>query len=224
MISQGSQQGRQIEGVSQQVMFPTTPAWTKVFERVPGATIEGEGGPENSTVRFRVTIEPENGQPFRYTQRVETDDNGEFTATVPYATQGYDEWGPEEGYTNVSARANGSYSITSGFQVNESGYRIRYVGSVNVTEGQVIGEDTSPATVTLSEQVIPPLEAEPGEGENGEDGSSGDGGSGSDGSGSDGGDGDGSTDGGDSGGNETSSVGSPSPPSGAALPLLRARL
>jgi len=226
MIRQGTDTATRIERISEQIMFPTTPAWTKVFERVPGATIEGTGGPPNSTVTLRVPIEPENGRSFNYRQRVETDENGEFTATVPYATEGYDEWGPEEGYTNVSARANGSYSVQTGFQMNESGYRIRYAGSVNVTEAQVIGEDTSPAEVELGEQVIPPIQAQPGDGEDSEGGDSGDGGSGDDSqdsSGGEGQDGSGGEDDGGSTGDGSNSVGTSLRPSEAALPPPRAR-
>jgi len=221
-MSQRTQLGRQIQAVGEQLLFPNTPAWTKVFERVPGATIEGEGGPPNTEVTISVPIEPENGDPFQYTQTVETDSDGEFTATVPYATEGYDNWGPENGYTNVSARANGSYRLQTGFRQNESGYRIGYFASANVSEAQVIGEDESAVQVTLSEQVIPPLNAEPGDGEegNGEE-SSGDESSGEESgqqSGDDGGSGDGSD-----GQNGTGYVAPPDSQGWAALPTERVR-
>ena len=221
-MSQRTQLGRQIQAVGEQLLFPNTPAWTKVFERVPGATIEGEGGPPNTEVTISVPIEPENGDPFQYTQTVETDSDGEFTATVPYATEGYDNWGPENGYTNVSARANGSYRLQTGFRQNESGYRIGYFASANVTEAQVIGEDESAVQVTLSEQVIPPLNAEPGDGEegNGQE-SSGDESSGEESgqqSGDDGGSGDGSD-----GQNGTGYVAPPDSQGWAALPTERVR-
>ena len=221
-MSQRTQLGRQIQAVGEQLLFPNTPAWTKVFERVPGATIEGEGGPPNTEVTISVPIEPENGDPFQYTQTVETDSDGEFTATVPYATEGYDNWGPENGYTNVSARANGSYRLQTGFRQNESGYQVGYFASANVTEAQVIGEDESTVQVTLSEQVIPPLNAEPGDGEegNGQE-SSGDESSGEESgqqSGDDGGSGDGSD-----GQNGTGYVTPPDSQGWAALPTERVR-
>ena len=228
-LRQQSELANRVQAIGESVLYPTTPAWTKVFERVPGATIEGEGAPANSEVTIRVPIEPENGQEFQYTQTVETDDNGEFTATVPYATEGYDEWGPEEGYTNVSARANGTYRIQA-LETNESGYRFNYVASFDVSESKVIGEDPSPVEVTLQEQVIPPIQAEPGnsDGENGEGGegeTSGDDG-GDSGSSSESGTGeesetDDSGDGG--GGSESSSIGTPDETGGVAMPPLRMR-
>jgi len=209
-MREGTDLGNRIQLIGESVLFPTTPAWTKVFERVPGGTIQGEGGPANSDVRISVPIQPESGQEFQYTQTVETDENGEFTATVPYATEGYDNWGPENGYTNVSARANGSYTIQA-LETNESGYRFSYGATANVTEAQVIGEDSSPVEVTLQERVIPPLTAEPGEG-NGENG----------GEGQNGGD-EGSSSDGTSDGNESSSIGAPDRTSSVAIPPLRVR-
>jgi len=172
-----NQMANRILGAGERFLFPNTPAWTKVFERVEGATIEGEGGPENSSVTLQVPMVPENGEQFTYTQSVDTDENGEFTATVPYATEGYDNWGPEEGYTNVSVRANGSYSIRSGFSQGENGTLISYTGSANVTEAQVIGEDDSPVQVSLerNEQTLGTSSegGEDGDSESGGDGEAG---------------------------------------------------
>jgi dolichyl-diphosphooligosaccharide--protein glycosyltransferase len=138
----------------------------KVFERVPGATIEGEG-PENATVQAGVRMRvPASNTSFIYSQRVQTGPDGEFTMTVPYSTTGYDEYTTEEGYTNPEVRAVGPYSFRTGISTNESGYAYRFGGSTNVTEGQVIGEDDSPATVTLERQVL----AGPPEPENGTNG------------------------------------------------------
>jgi len=139
---------------------PTAPNWVKVFERVPGGTIEGEG-PTNVTVEASVQMEvPASNSTFTYTQQARTDEDGEFTMTVPYSTTGYDEYGPEEGYTNPEVRAVSPYRITQvtdspiGIIRNESGYAYRVAGTTNVTEGQVIGEDDSAATVTLERQVF----------------------------------------------------------------------
>ena len=131
-------------------LYDTTPSFTKTFERVPGATIEGSL-PENADVTagdevsISVPIDPPNGEAFDYSQTVELDGSLEFEATVPYSTVGYDEWGPDEGYTNVSARATGPYEI----QVDPEGSESRFEGEVDVTEAQVIGEDDQPAEAEL---------------------------------------------------------------------------
>lgn len=134
-------------------LFRTSPSWTKTFERVPGATIEGTG-PPNTTVTARLTLDPENGNAFRYRQRTTTDDSGAFEMTVPYASTGYDEWGLAEGYTNASVRpANESrgYTIATGTAVAD-GNVTQHVGTVHVTEGQVLGENPDPSRVTLEER------------------------------------------------------------------------
>jgi len=187
-------------------LYRTTPSFTKTFERVPGATIEGSL-PDNATggsalnltagdqVSLSVPIEPENGQEFSYSQTVTLDENLEFTTTVPYSTTGYDEWGPEEGYTNVSTRANGSYTVRTGrgFDANTSEL-VSYSAQFNVTEGQVIGEEDPTVEVELEEQRTEfniggggNSGGDGGDSSNGGDG--GDGGDGSDGSSSDSGDG-----------------------------------
>jgi len=206
-MQQNPQLQNRILGVGERVLYPNTPAWTKVFERVPGATIEGTNGPPNSVVRLRVTIEPENGRSFDYRQRVETDEDGTFSTTVPYATEGYENWGPEDGYTNASIRANGSYLLQTGFSTNAENETVRYVGTANVTEAQVIGEDPSPVEVELSEQVL-----QIGSGNGGEGGEDGESGSGDSDSGS------------DSGSDETESVGPADRPDVNVPPTLRARL
>lgn len=141
-------------------LFDGTPAFTKTFERVPGATLQGETH-ENITanvspgdeVDIAVNIDQPNGESFVYAQHAELDENLEFEVTVPYSTMGYDEWGVEEGYTNVSARSIGGYEIRVGdtsFDQNRG--VLEYKGdSVNVTEAQVIGEDPEPVEVVLDE-------------------------------------------------------------------------
>jgi len=150
-------------------MFDNTPSWTKTFERVEGATIEGTG-PENATISLSAQMNPENGAEFEYTQQVQTGENGEFTTTVPYSTTGYEEWGVDEGYTNVSVRATGPYTLRTGITQNEDGNLAVYSGEVNVTEGQVIGENSSAATVDLEEQVLqqPENQSEDGSSEDGD--------------------------------------------------------
>jgi len=122
--------------------------WVKSFERVPGATIEGEG-PANATVTAGVRMEvPSTNSTFVYRQQAQTGEDGTFTMTVPYSTTGYDEWAQKQGYTNVSVRAVGPYRMRTDVQSNET-HSFRYGGTVNVTEAQVIGEDSSPAEITL---------------------------------------------------------------------------
>jgi len=134
----------------------TSPAWVKTFERVPGATVEGSGAPPNTnlTARVRMRTTSNNGT-FVYRQHARSDENGEFTMTLPYSTTGYENWGTEEGYTNVSVRADGPYEISTPSDVErENGTVVsrRYNATVHVPEGAVIGEDTEPVAVTLEEQ------------------------------------------------------------------------
>jgi oligosaccharyl transferase (archaeosortase A-associated) len=166
-LSQGQIQQRVLN-----FLFQRTPAWAKVFERVPGATIEGTG-PPNATVRVSVPMQPGNGGLFQYTQQVETGPDGEFSTTVPYSTTGYDNWGPDQGYTNVSVRAAGPYQLQTGASFNESGYLVRSAGTVNVSEAAVIGEDPASITVELEADVLGTPQGESGDsgGENATDGS-----------------------------------------------------
>jgi dolichyl-diphosphooligosaccharide--protein glycosyltransferase len=136
-------------------MLPTSPSWVKLFERVPGATVEGTG-PANTTVTASVRMQvPTTGETFTYTQRAETDGNGEFTMVLPYSTTGYDEWGPENGYTNVSVRAAGPYEFATPEEATDEGF-VKYNATADVSEAKVIGEDEEPVTVELTESVYVP--------------------------------------------------------------------
>ncbi|WP_135363182.1 oligosaccharyl transferase, archaeosortase A system-associated [Halosimplex halophilum] len=163
---------------------PASTNWVKAFERVPGGTIEGEG-PANATVNAAVQMEvPSTNSTFVYRQQAETGQDGSFTMTVPYSTTGYDEWGTEEGYTDPSVTANSSYRLSTGTTSNGT-YAFRYGATVDVTEGQVIGENESASTVTLEKGQAQPLPtAQPdngtsgdgtGDGTAGDDGATGDG-------------------------------------------------
>jgi len=133
-----------------ELMSANNPAWTKIFERVPGATVEGTG-PANATIEARVQMRNhQTNETFVYRQRTQTDENGNFEMVVPYSTTGYDEWGTEAGYTNVSVRAETQYQFTAA-----SGSGVPQVGTTDVTEGQVIGENETAATVDL-EPIIDP--------------------------------------------------------------------
>ncbi|PSP85430.1 oligosaccharyl transferase, archaeosortase A system-associated [Halobacteriales archaeon QS_1_68_17] len=138
-----------------QTLLPTkSPAWVKIFERVPGGTIRGQG-PPNTNVSAQVQMySPETNSTFTYRQRVRTDDEGNFEMTVPYSTTGYEKWGTSKGYTNVSVRARSSYVFSTGVQQGPDGNLSVWRGRANVTEGQVIGENETATTVTLQEQVI----------------------------------------------------------------------
>ncbi|MFA9516095.1 oligosaccharyl transferase, archaeosortase A system-associated [Halopenitus sp. H-Gu1] len=132
-----------------------TPAdWVKTFEKVPGATIEGEGAEPGQEVQATVEMTyPDSNETFTYTQYDTADENGEYSFRVPYSTTGYDEYGPENGYTNTSIRATGPYSVQTGITTTNGS--ITYgVGQVEVTEGQVVGENDSVSTVELEEQTL----------------------------------------------------------------------
>ncbi|MFW5937495.1 MAG: oligosaccharyl transferase, archaeosortase A system-associated, partial [Halanaeroarchaeum sp.] len=126
----------------------------KLFERVPGATVEGQG-PADTEVTAQVEMEvPSRNTTFNYTQYAQTDEDGTFEMTLPYSTTGYDEYGVEEGYTNVSVRATGPYEFSTAPSADENLTVTMHSASANVTEGQVVGEDDAPVTVELEEQVI----------------------------------------------------------------------
>ncbi|MFW6435292.1 MAG: oligosaccharyl transferase, archaeosortase A system-associated, partial [Halovenus sp.] len=140
--------------ILQSALQERNPQWTKVFERVPGGTIEGEG-PANTTVQANVEMKmPNTDRTFNYTQMAETNADGEFDMTVPYSSTGADEWGTEDGYTNTSVRAEGPYEVSTAptqQRTNETVQTTLYNGSVHVTEGQVIGENESASAVELTE-------------------------------------------------------------------------
>ena len=135
------------------------PAWTKTFERVEGATIQGSGAPANTTVTASVDLQiPTVNQSsvfstFTYHQRVQTDANGEFEMTVPYSTTGYDDYGPSNGYTNVSVRATGPYRLSTPTQFGNESATL-YNASVDVDESLVVGDGESSLDVTMEQQTI----------------------------------------------------------------------
>jgi dolichyl-diphosphooligosaccharide--protein glycosyltransferase len=120
--------------------------WVKTFERVPGATLRGRA-PPNVTITAIVQLDPHAGSPFNYTQRARAGASGEFSMTLPYSTTGYDDWGPSEGYTNVSVRATGPYTLTA--TRNGTGRPVDSA-TVHVPEGAVVGAEPTPITVTLA--------------------------------------------------------------------------
>lgn len=128
----------------------------KTFERVEGATIEGSGAPANTELEARVElINPITQRSFEYVQFVETDSDGTFELTVPYSTTGYDEYGTEAGYTDVAIQAAGPYTIMSNPEIDDETLETTaWIDQVNVTEGQVLGEDDTPVVAELHEEVL----------------------------------------------------------------------
>lgn len=131
-------------------LFHTPPLYTKTFERVPGATIEGTG-PPNAIVTAAVRLKITNvNRTFFYHQQAVTGRNGTFNMTLPYSTEGYGNWGPSEGYTNVSVRATSPYRIGTTPIENDNGQEKRFTTTTHVSEAHVIGENESNISVQLS--------------------------------------------------------------------------
>ena len=150
--------------------------FVKTFERVPGATIEGSGAEPGEEVEATVELRKPSGETFEYTQYAEADADGNFAFTVPYSTTGYDEFGPENGYTNTSVRATGAYDVTTAETTSDDLYTTQRAGQVDVTEAQVVGADDSAATVELEQEIVDCPSGDPecpvdGSGSDGGDGS-----------------------------------------------------
>ncbi|MFB6168814.1 MAG: oligosaccharyl transferase, archaeosortase A system-associated [Haloferacaceae archaeon] len=136
------------------VLDANPPSYVKTFERVPGATVQGSGAVPGANVTAEVPIRiPETNTTFTYTQRVQANDQGEFTMTLPYATTGYGE--ANEGYTTTSLRAEGPYNFTAGTRINDSGYVITYQTQADVPEPAVVGASDRPVEVELTRRAEP---------------------------------------------------------------------
>ncbi|WEL17932.1 Dolichyl-phosphooligosaccharide-protein glycotransferase [Halorhabdus sp. SVX81] len=165
LLAQRNAQNQQVQyqtGVGTRTLLSGTlsepySAWTKTFERVPGATVEGTG-PANTNVTASVEMEmPNANQTFTYRQHAETGGDGEFTMTLPYSTTDYDAVSTEDGYTNVSVRANSSYEFQTPptqESTNESIRYTAYTDTADVSEEQVVGTDESAVEVDLTESVL----------------------------------------------------------------------
>jgi dolichyl-diphosphooligosaccharide--protein glycosyltransferase len=143
-----AQQGQQAQPIE-------TQQWVKAFERVPGATVEGQG-PPNATVQAAVRMRiPTTNSSFLYIQEAETDADGNFEMTLPYSTTGYEEHGTDAGYTNVSVRAETPYQVTAGpYTDDETLETTLWSATANVSEGQVLGETDEPVEVALEDRAI----------------------------------------------------------------------
>jgi dolichyl-diphosphooligosaccharide--protein glycosyltransferase len=141
-----------VGGTDAQNLIGNQPAWVKTFERVPGATVEGSGAPPNATITAGVRMRtPTNGESFAYRQQVTADENGEFTLTLPYSTTGYDDYGPENGYTNVSVRSQGPYVVSGPSSFNGTHF-VQYGGNLSVPEGAVNGARDEPIRFELQKR------------------------------------------------------------------------
>ncbi|WEL27449.1 oligosaccharyl transferase, archaeosortase A system-associated [Haloferax volcanii] len=121
-------------------------SWVKTFERVPGATVQGTA-PVNSTVTASVELELPNNGSFIYQQQATAGPDGEFEMILPYSTTGYENWGPAQGYTNVSVKATGPYTLSAISASN--GTAPVATETLTVSEAAVIGETTNPLTPIL---------------------------------------------------------------------------
>ncbi|AUX10233.1 dolichyl-diphosphooligosaccharide--protein glycosyltransferase [Halalkaliarchaeum desulfuricum] len=149
------QRTAQMTGLDPGDLIETQPQWVKTFERVPGATIQGENATPGQEVTAQVPMEvPATGETFTYTQHATADEDGEFEFVVPYSTIGYDEYGPENGYTNVSVRATGEYVVMEEGIEEQDGELVQFVDTTDVHEGQVVGDDPEPVSVTLEPEAL----------------------------------------------------------------------
>ncbi|MES3518017.1 MAG: oligosaccharyl transferase, archaeosortase A system-associated [Natronomonas sp.] len=131
-------------------------SWVKTFERVEGATIEGENAVPENEVRAVVEMEiGATGETFEYVQYAQADEDGNFELRVPYSTTGYDEFGTEAGYTDVDVRATGDYRIEGGFDIDEEAGPIELTAEVEVSEAKVLGEDEESIEVDMEEFAEP---------------------------------------------------------------------
>lgn len=122
----------------------------KVFERVEGQEIQGSGAPENQEVIIRTTLENTDSTiAFAYVQSVEADENGEFSTTVPYSTQG-----TPEGY-NIQPRQVDYEILSQEVSIQQDGEDLTqdtqiYRATTPVTEEQVT-TDSDPIRIELEE-------------------------------------------------------------------------
>jgi oligosaccharyl transferase (archaeosortase A-associated) len=153
-FAQSALQRLQTTGLNATELFETPTNWVKTFERVPGATVEGQG-PPNTTVEATVELRmpTTNNTTFNYTQQATTNAQGEFTMTLPYSTTGYEQWGTQRGATNVSVQATGPYTFqtpVTGTGENAS----RSSATAEVPEGAVIGRTNETVSVSLTETSV----------------------------------------------------------------------
>jgi dolichyl-diphosphooligosaccharide--protein glycosyltransferase len=122
----------------------------KTFEKVPGATITATDLPPNTSVRATVPMRiPTTGETFTYVQETRTTEDGDLRMTLPYSTTGYADYGPSNGYTNVSVRATGPYVLESSLAV-QNDTLVQYRSELQIEEGRVNGDVEGERRVTLN--------------------------------------------------------------------------
>ena len=116
-------------------------ASVKTYERVEGAELSGTvDAEEGETVTAVVPMEATTSdRTFEYTQQATVDENGEFTMTVPYATD--NELGADEGYTDTSVMAEDDYTVYTGDNDNPTAQSTASVPESTVYEGETIEVD-----------------------------------------------------------------------------------
>ncbi len=139
----GAEIGQVLESSSDDIElteFDENPSSVKLFEKVEGAEITGDGADANERISITVQMfDPDTGLSFEYKQDTQADSNGEFSATVPYSTTGYEDadYPPE-------VQSQGSYII--------EGHTSEKSQSVDIEENDVVTNDTSPVHITLDEE------------------------------------------------------------------------
>jgi dolichyl-diphosphooligosaccharide--protein glycosyltransferase len=113
------------------------PATVKTFERVPGATLTGQVETDNATTVYAtVRLQTNRDRNFTYVQSVQTDGDGRFEVTVPYATT--DTVGPEEGGTDSAVEAVGKYELFAGNPIAPSARGNTSVPEPAIYDGETI--------------------------------------------------------------------------------------
>jgi len=89
--------------------------FVKIFEHVPGVTVNGEAAPATKVSAAAVIMTNQN-RAFLYQQSNITDSNGRFTLVLPYSTEG-----PGDGGTNFDTKPMGAYQL----MVGDKSYELR---------------------------------------------------------------------------------------------------
>lgn len=129
------------------------PSSVKTFEKVEGATLTGSNAAPNSTVTAQLQLNlPDQENPLVYRAETEADSDGNYSITVPYSTTGYDEYTAQDGYTNPDITAQSGYTV-----INRPDEGTPRTSQVQVTEGQIYGEEENTIQVELSQPSISSL-------------------------------------------------------------------
>ena len=133
-------------------------ASVKTFERVEGATITGQAenatNPANAIVlaNLRTT---NTDRTFQYIQETETDADGNFEITVPYATDPDDEVTVEEGGTNSSVVSDSPYNVF----VGENASFVEAFGQTGVAASEEDGlVEVTETDIYMGNEVVVELE------------------------------------------------------------------